>query len=169
MVNRHSAKRAVQLFYFPGHYTSNFLDLGDTVGSGVVMQVSNHLYRDLIQLAIPFLGMNDLVMNANFVVVQGTRYSKKSVVLIARDLDEFPKFGRVMEIVVHGQDKLLVYRPLQTLFFERMLNAYRVKDDNVSCRWMFVRDLVFPHPLSVWKCAGESYVVLFDGVPEFFG
>lgn len=170
MCNRFSARRTVQLLSFRKHHASNLLDLGDSVSkTGRIVSLQDYPFLDVLRAALPALTPNDSVMIVQSVTVKGTLYREHCVILIRRETDDFPQFGRVKSVVVFGHEKVLLYQPLETLFFEQSLDAYKVETRNRACRSLCVRDLPFPHPLSVWRCAGGDYVVLFNDVPEFLG
>jgi len=59
------------------------LDSGDKFGRGNVVPVNNHQYRDFLRDAIPALANEDRLMNAISVKVEGTPYTRVSVVSLS--------------------------------------------------------------------------------------
>jgi len=83
MCNRFSTKRIVQLLSFRKHHASNFLDLDDRVSKmGRIVSLQGHQFVDAFRAALPAMTMNDSVMIAQFVIVEGTTHKQDSVILM---------------------------------------------------------------------------------------
>ena len=104
------------------------------------------------------------MMPSNKIIILGTSYHSGAIILLECNDDALPKFGQVDEIFIYNDLKLIVYSILNTLWFERKLNAYRViksATDNEK-KIIEVKDLIFPYPLSTFNTMNNTYVPLIN-------
>lgn len=150
--------------------SKKFLYKGDHVTPGEIVLISNLPY------AIIFRGIiNESewftyeLMRSPKIVIHGTTYCPKRILLLKCNENELPQFGEIYEIYVQGDFKLFVIKILQTESFKWRYNAYCVTETHKKCVKK-VNNLIFPYPLSAFRSSGNNYVPLINHERvEFFG
>lgn len=96
------------------------------------------------------------------VIIYGTEYAPKSIILVKCEDDSLPVFGEINEIFVINEKNFLVFLKLVTLFFHNKLNAYAVQKTSFNDEILMIDDLIFPHPLISVKMFKLHFVSLLN-------
>lgn len=168
---RHQSRLCSRLAVYPGMPSKRFLYKGNHITPGETTLVCNFpyaiIFREIINEAEWFTYK---LMRSSKIVINGTTYCPKQILLLKCDENELPQFGEIYEIFVQGDFKLFIITILQTETFEWRYNAYYVINTHEKCV-KNVNDLIFPYPLSAFKALGNNYYVplINHERVEFFG
>lgn len=104
------------------------------------------------------------MMRTSKMIIHWTSYCSGAIILLECNHDELSQFGPTEEICIYNNMKLIVYFSLQTLWFERKLNAYQVVRPTVNTdkKCLEVKNLIFPYPLSTFDTMNNMYVPLIN-------
>jgi len=163
---RYESLRCVQLNSAPGIQPTCFLYSGDLISEGVNIPFRN-LEQPFEDVLIPLLldvDVNEcIVMSTPKVIVHGTQYLHGSVVLLTCNEDDMPVFGKITNIYVHNRVIFFIILPYETVTFSQSLNAYRIRVDvGAQPNAIALKDLIYPHHLSIFHCKGAKYVILLN-------
>ncbi|XP_043285551.1 uncharacterized protein [Venturia canescens] len=151
-----------------------FLYTGDQIFSGQTVVLENlanaHLFYE-------YLDDNEIagcqVFRTVEVVIHGTSYKNKSLILLEDVESALPVFGEIKNIYVLKEKVFFLYVPLRTLDYSNTLNAYKIEEASIPAmteKIMRAKDLIFPHSLLHVKFGQARYVVLlYNCRTEFTG
>jgi hypothetical protein len=124
--------------------------------------VKDLFFSDLLMTAIASLTSQDRITELRYLKYHGTKFCKDRVILTYCHPRHLPTFGTVYGIFMHRNEFFIVFLQLDTVKFERTLNAYEVKPLEDDAGVVCVSKLPFPHPLMRIKCGGSYYVLLLN-------
>ena len=91
-------------------------------------------------------------MKSPSVTCHGTKYKKDSFILLQISRNTISIFEMINEIFIINDLIVLKYIIVDTEYYDKALNAYSVlTPHNLPSRVMTVKDLIFFHPLPVFK------------------
>lgn len=172
MSYRHQSRLCSMLASYPGTDSKKFLYEGDYIALGVSVLLCNLPYAKIFHRIInESEWLTCQIMRSPKVIVHGSTYHCKSIILLECDEDDLPVFGEVDEIFIFNKEILLVISTLQTEYFDFTINSYKVTQIcNVQNFVKNVKDLMFPYPLSSFQTKNRKYVPLINHERiEFYG
>lgn len=86
------------------------------------MKVTEHEFFESI---IPVISDSEIMM-ASQVQAHGATYSAGTIILVGLH-DIFPCFGRIIDLLVFEKRIFLLYNELETVLYNKRLNAYEVQ------------------------------------------
>lgn len=105
--------------------SKRFLYESNRVTSRINILVSNLPYSDLFRGIINETEWFTFkLMRSRKIVIHGTTYCPKGILLLNCDVHELSQFGEIHEMFMSGDIKLFVITVLETEYFEWKLNAY---------------------------------------------
>lgn len=166
---RHQARLCSRLANTP---SKKFLYKEDYVAPGQTVLVRNLPFARIFQEIITEADwLTCKMMRFSKLIVNGTQYHVKSIILLQCNDEDLPEFGEISEIFIYDEVKLIVFLKLETIEFDFKLNAYYVRKPIHSQRFVKdVKSLIFPHPLSSFTALGNKYISLINHEHvEFYG
>lgn len=161
---RHQARLCSILATYPGAPAKKFLYQGDKISSGVTLLLNNLPNARIFHRFVAEADRDTcLILRTCKVVIYGTTYKPKSIILMECNDDSLPLFSEIKEIFVLGNRIFFLVTFLLTQYYNEKLNAYCIeKENNIFQELVPVQNLIFPHPLLHFKLMNATYVSLFN-------
>jgi hypothetical protein len=157
---RHQSLQCAELFKLAGDPAKNILYKGDIISPGQSATLGIYEHSLHVSNCLNIFDDRKLVTTRH-VTVQGTAYKLGGVILTCNNENELPSFGRIIDIAVVDGAKILVFKELRTLYYDEAKNAYAVSLLPTSSALM-IKNLIHPHPLSLFTIKSSSFVVLLN-------
>jgi hypothetical protein len=118
-------------------------------------------------IGIPNESVVSVALRAN---IGGTEYQSVNSVVMVTVKFCFPLFAEVQSCIVNNSELLLVVRNLTTLNFDKVRQAFLVKDNIVphTFQCVYYKDLVTYQPFVLHSSDSCKYVIVRDSLPAFF-
>lgn len=158
---RHQSQQCAELFKLPGDPAKNILYKGDEVTPGRSVKLGDYEHSLLVSNCLNIFDLERKVVITKHVKVTGTAYNLGGIVLICNNDIDLPWFGRIIDIIVVDNAKVLVVKQLRTLHYEITKNAYAVCPLPTASA-LLIGNLIHPHPLSLFTVKNTSFVVLLN-------
>lgn len=168
---RHQARLCSTLATYPGAPAKKFLYQGHTIYPGETVLLPNLPNSEIFNRFVAEADRDRcLILRSPKVIIHGTTYRRKFVILLECNDDSLPLFGQIEEIFVLRERIFFIFSLLMTLYFNNKLNAYSVTEEYNNQEIICVENLIFPHPVFRFTLKDTTYVSLIShDRNEFFG
>jgi hypothetical protein len=146
---------------------SNYLYAGDQYKGVSTLAYQDECYLKVIDYLGDGVDDNEVapvLSKAEQVTIVGYVYSQNASVLrLNVDTAELPRFGKVVDIVIHDRRVLFIIAELITSTYDSLFHAYLVAESEVNATFVCdISELVYPQPLWSHIFRKQQFVSLRD-------